>query len=87
MIERLQDDVSDIICGERNCDNCKLHEYKNKHGIMWCDEVPLQFQLEYAHELIASGDELMLQSLKKNMNNPDYANAIAYIKIGGIVYD
>lgn len=87
MIERLQSDISDIICGERNCDNCKLHEYKNKHGIMWCDDVPLQFQMEYAQELISSGDELMLQSLKENMENPDYKEAISYIKAGGIRYE
>ena len=28
--EQLQDKVSDIICGDRDCDDCKLYHYKKK---------------------------------------------------------
>lgn len=84
--ERLQDKVSDIICGGRDCDDCKLYHYKKEHGLAWCEYVPLLFQLDYAWELLRSHDYDMSYSLHKLSRDPDYSEAIRLIKRNGVQY-
>lgn len=84
--ERLQDEVSDIICGDRDCHDCKLYYYKKQNGLMWCDDVPLQFQLDYAWELLRSHDNDFLCSLRELSDSEKYSEAIRLIKRSGVQY-
>lgn len=84
--ERLQDKVSDIICGGRDCDDCKLYHYKKEHGLAWCEYVPLQFQLDYAWELLMACDSNLFCSLRRLSRDPDYSEAIRLIKRNGVQY-
>lgn len=84
--ERLQDEVSDIICGGRGCDYCKLYHYKKEHSLTRCDDVPLQFQLDYAWELLRSHDNDFLCSLRELSDSEKYSEAIRLIKRNGVQY-
>lgn len=82
--------VADIICCNRSCGKCKLYEYEQQHGT-WCQDTPLQFQLNYARELLRSGDELLNSAINsdnfiKDKSNKEYKKAISLIKIGGVQY-
>lgn len=82
--------VTDIICFGRTCGKCRLYEYEQQHGT-WCQDIPIQFQLNYARELLRSGDELLISAINsdnfiKDKSNKEYKKAISLIKIGGVQY-
>lgn len=87
MNKEMQLKISNIICDCRGCGECKIYEYRRKHGPCRCEAVPLQFQLKYAKELLLSGDEKIIDAIEYRSDNSYYRDAIALIRSGGVQYD
>lgn len=87
MARQLEDAISDIVCCGRGCGSCYLYKYQKDHRLKWCSEVPIPVQLKYVMDLIAGGDKYISSSIRINIGNPDYQEAISLIKRGGVQYE
>lgn len=74
--------LTDIICYERDCKNCRLKEYRKQYNLKFCHEVPFNFQLKYARRLFGCSEKTILNTIAKCSFPKSYMEVLEMITCG-----